>query len=338
MMDERLELSTIPMTARFNPDLLRRAVAELTEDGAWLLLSQVWYGARAYYDLAFSLHGSTRPPVGEGGPPGVSNVEYQIVVDLQIQALLYAGAEQFATLVRAMRRHKRATANFFDGFVNAPTDLRTLIGDVGTMTRAELTALVGDPRSAVRKSPTTLPFLEPGSVPTVSVGGIEIPQEIVDAHAFAAMVDRADEVIDLTLTNLGELSMLVDPPEPIPGAERQPQALRAIDNSFRHGFRVLFHEASPTTRIFRVGAQLEAAEYPSVDLYLPGRGKSADAAINFGTVSCTEERTLGHLEALRQLCTRMSQLAKGFLGYQTFGTPDFMLAGSDLRLPQPAGN
>lgn len=334
-MEQSLELSTIPKSTKFNPDLLRRAVEEFTENGAWLLLSQVWYGARSYYDLAVALKHSSQPPEGEGGPPGVTSIEYQIIVDLQIQAFLYAGAEQFATLVRAVRRHKKATGAFFDAFVNAPADLRTLIDDVQDLTRTELTAIVGDPRRARRKGSPSTPILDPGAMQSVNVGGIEIPQDILNAHAFAGLVDRADEVIDLTIKNVAELRQFINPPEPIPGADRQPQALRAIDNSFRHGFRVLFHQASPTTRTFRIGAQMEAAEHPSVDLYLPGRGKSADAAINFGTVSCTEERTVGHLEALRQLSMRTSQLARGFLGYQTLGNPDFLLAACDLRLPAP---
>jgi hypothetical protein len=109
--------------------------------------------------------------------------------------------------------------------------------------------------------------------------------------------------------------------------------LRAVDYSFRHGVRVLFHEAAPTTRTFRVAALAEPPAPPSVDLYLPGRGKNASDAVNFATVSCTPARTKGHLEALRQFSVRTGQLLRGFIGFQTTGTPDLLLTAVHLELP-----
>jgi hypothetical protein len=160
-----------------------------------------------------------------------------------------------------------------------------------------------------------------------------LPKSVIEAAAHRGLIEKAEAIVELTLKNVAELRQFIDPPEPVPGADRQPQALRAVDNSFRHGLRLLFHEASPTTRQFRVGGLLRPPEPPSVDLYLPGRGKAAADAINYATVSCTEDRTLDHLEALRQLSTRIGQLARAFLGYQTTGSLLHLLAAADLALP-----
>ena len=244
--------------------------------------------------------------------------EYQIVVDLQVQAFLYAAAEQFATLLRAMRQHEYGTTCFFEAYVGAPTDMRTLVDDVVGLTRTEIVAMVGDPSSAPRPERSRSAILDPEGTEVVEVGGLLVPKAVITAAAFEGLVEKAQAMIGLVAANAAELRQFVDPPH-IPGADRQPQSLRAIDNSFRHGLRVLFHEAAPHERTFRV-AMDEPPEHPSVDLYLPGRGKSALDAINYGSVSCSEDRTLHHLEALRFLATRTGQLARSFLGYQTMGT------------------
>jgi class 3 adenylate cyclase len=49
----------------FAPALRRRAVDALGDNGAWLLLSTVWYGWRANYDLARSMVSASVPPFRE---------------------------------------------------------------------------------------------------------------------------------------------------------------------------------------------------------------------------------------------------------------------------------
>ncbi|MDZ7678489.1 MAG: hypothetical protein U5K29_08045 [Acidimicrobiales bacterium] len=261
------------------------------------------------------------------------------VVDLQVQAYLYAVAEQFGTLLYAMRRHERGSDSFFESFVASPTNLQTIIGDVTGVDRTTLLALVGDPSDAVRPPDSeAVPSLDPADVATVNIGGIEVPERIIDDQAFDNLVLRAGELVDLVVTNIGQLREMVEAPEPIPGANRQPQSLRAVDNSFRHGLRLLFHEASPADRTFRVDALTSPPEPPGVDLYLPVRGKAAAESINFATISCTPGRTEEHLASLRQLSLRTGQLARAFAGFQITGRPDQLLAATSLELPISTGS
>lgn len=329
--------SAVRASPHFDEAFRSSAITEFREDGAWLLLSQLWYGWRAYYDLARGLIQGT-PPSDDAGRPIPVGHEYQIVVDMQVQSHLYAAAEQFSTLLYAMRRHERGTDKFFQAFVGAPTNLHTIVRDLESVDRSVLLGLLGDPSDAIHAPDVEgVPSLDPVDIPTVNVGGIEVPKRVIDAHAFDNLVERATELVDLVMTNVGQLRELVETPEPIPGADRQPQSLRAVDNSFRHGLRLLFHEASPADRTFRVGAQTSPSEPPSVDLYLPGRGKAASESINFATVSCTTGRTEEHLESLRQLSLRTGQLARAFAGFQITGRPDLLLSATMLELPTSTG-
>jgi len=330
--------STVQASQHFGGAFRSSAIAEFGEDGAWLLLSQLWYGWRAYYDLARALVNGP-PPSDDAGRPIPVGHEYQIVVDMQVQAHLYAAAEQFSTLLYAMRRHERGTDKFFQAFVGAPTNLHMIVRDLESLDRSVLLGLIGDPSDAIRTSdvdPAT--SLDPVDIPTVNVGGIEVPRRVIDRQALVNLMARATELVDLVMTNVGQLRDLVEAPEPIPGADRHPQSLRAVDNSFRHGLRLLFHEASPADRTFRVDAQASPSEPPSVDLYLPGRGKGASESINFATISCTTARTEEHLESLRQLSLRTGQLARAFAGFQMTGRPDLLLSATVLELPTSTGS
>jgi hypothetical protein len=331
-MNSEITTSTIGASERFDPELMRRAIEVFGEDGAWLVLSQVWYGWRAYYDLACGVVSGAKPSPATDRTESLDD-PYQVVVDLQVQAHLYSAAEQFATLLQAMQLHESGTTSFFDSYVGAPPDLRSLIAGLGALDASTMVTLVGDPADAHAPDGSEPEPLDLAAIPTVTVGGIHIPKRMVDRQALADLQSAAHEVIDLTIKNVGELHQLVDPPPPIAGADRQPQSLRAMDNSFRHGLRLLFHEASPTTRTFRVGAMLEPPVHPSVDVYLPGRSKATADAINYGTVSCPPDRTREHLEVTRQLSTRTGQLVRGFLGFQTTGRPDQLLVASRLGLP-----
>lgn len=328
-------VSTVPASPHFTPELRARAVEEFGDDGAWLLLSQLWYGWRTYYDLACGLVGGSVPADAAGRPIPIGD-EYRIAVDLQVQAYVYAAAEQFVTLLRAMRHHEARTAKFFGAFVGAPMNLNELLGDVCSVDRKDLIRLVGDPSSARQpRSRTASPLLGPLATETVNVGGIEVPRQVIDAEVFANLVAISDEFLDLVVKNVGQLAHLVEPPPPVPGSDRQPQSLRAVDNAFRHGLRVLFHDASPMDRTFRIASQANAPKPPSVDLYMPARGKSAADKVNFATVSCTAERTEEHMETLRQLSLRTGQLVRAFVGFQTTGRPDHLLAAAQLELPPP---
>jgi hypothetical protein len=330
-------LSTIPASPHFTPQLRAEAVEEFGEDGAWLLLSQLWYGWRTYYDLASGLVGGPAPADAPERPVPIAD-EYRIAVDLQVQAYVYAAAEQFATLLRAMCRHESGTGAFFEAFVGAPTNLKAILDDVSSVDRQELVRLVGDPATADKPPPqatTPLPLLGPLAIRTVNVGGIEVPTRDTEAEMFAGWVAAANELLDLVVKNVEQMSQLVEPPPAIPGADRRPQPLRAVDNAFRHGLRVLFHEAAPAARTFRVASQTALPEPPSVDLYMPMRGKAAGDTVNFATVSCTAARTSEPLETLRQLSLRTGQLVRAFVGFQTTGRPDLLLCSTGLELPSP---
>ncbi len=263
-------VSSIEASSHFDADFCARAVRQFGSNGAWLLLSHLWYGWRVYYDLACRLVTGS-PPGDSADRPVPLQDEHRIAVDLQVQAYVYSAAEQFATLLRAMRRHKPGTDAFFEAYVGAPTKLHTLIGDVATLERAELAALVGDPSKAVRPAGLGLSWIRnPHDVPTVGIGGIEVPRQVLDVAAFDSLVKRADELLDAILRNAQQLRQLVDPPPPFVGADVVTQGLRAVDNSFRHGFRVLFHRAAPERRSFSWPRRCCPPRTPTLTSSCPG--------------------------------------------------------------------
>lgn len=159
----------------FSEALRQRAVAEIGSDGAWLLLSLVWYGWRAYYDLAFVTAPALAPETDPRRPLPF-DVDFQIVKDLQVQGLLYAAAEQFATLVEAIRAHEPGAGSFFQTYV-ARRDLRTVIDTVSDIPFEEVAQLVGAPGSREEVERAVREARERGRGPEPSIpdlGEIEV--------------------------------------------------------------------------------------------------------------------------------------------------------------------
>jgi len=299
-------------------------------DGAWLLLSTVWYGWRSYYDLALATY-TGQHPSADRRPNGYED-DFQVVLDLQIQAFLFSAAEQLATLVCAARAH--GASDFFTEYVkNVPVGKRlTAISDI---TMDELGELVGVPMGLDDvpqiEVAESRPATGPADVPVTNVGGLLVPDSALRAMQREEFLRQAQAHAEGLMTSIQQLQQLVDRPAGHPGTP-EPQPLREVDNAFRHGHRLFFYDAVPGERAFGFLGDPEALEHPSVDLYMPkGKGTS----INWATVGCSPERTATTLESLRNvaLCVRLFSL--GFLGKQTDRGSDLWIAATTTDLPRP---
>jgi hypothetical protein len=316
MSGEAVELPVITFgpDGSYSPDLGRVSVDGLGEDGAWLATSILHYGWRAHYDLARCLADQTSWE-DEQDPIGPRHVEYQIVRDLQVQAHLYSAAEQLATLVDSIYAHGDG-GDFFETYVGR-RDLWQRIEAVGQISRDRLGELLGAPtsREALRddlkdrgmETPGTgVVDLDPRTMPTAQVGGLLVPRTVIDQAVSDHMWERVAEMIDGIHRNLAELAALVERPQSSP---IRSQSLREVDNSFRHGLRVLFHRAVPSERTFQVlGTRGDAGEH-WVDLYLPRTNEE----VRFASMDCSPTRTATHLETIRMLCLRTGQVVNGFV-------------------------
>ena len=70
------------------------------------------------------------------------------------------------------------------------------------------------------------------------IGGLVVPTAVLDRGAAEQALEHARELVGLLVQNVRELSQFVKAPVQGEGQPRR-QPLRAVDNSFRHGFRVL---------------------------------------------------------------------------------------------------
>lgn len=332
-----LPLVTIIPDGSYGTELRQKCITALGENGAWLVTSLLHYGWRAHYDLVHCLAAKASWEDDDGDPLGPRDDEYQIVRDLEVQGHMYATAEQLASLVESIDAHEEG-GDFFEVYV-ARRDLRQRVDAVRDVSRARVAALLGAPTSpdalredleARRLMPASTPVLmhlDPLSMPTTEVGGLLIPQSTMDRAVIERLWDRVNDMIDGIHRNLGELSAFVDrPPSPLGGM--RPQALREVDNSFRHGLRVLFHRAVPNERTFRALEIGEGAGTHLVDLYLPRKNED----VRFATVACSPERTISHLESTRMLCLRIGQVVRGFLGRVVFGNGSLLVGSASLTL------
>jgi hypothetical protein len=216
--------------------------------------------------------------------------------------------------------------------------LRERIAEARRFSREQLADVLGEPPDVATaradleargllKPETTSALLDPEEATTRDVVGLHVPAAVIERHALERLVEAAREVVDLVKQNLDQLDNLVSTP-PAPPDEPLPRPLRDVDNSFRHGLRVLFHEAAPEERHFHIAGPIVAWSGPWVDVYLPqGRG-----GIEFATLSCEPSRVAEHLESLRQVCTRVGQFIRGFIGWKCLRTPGLLLSAVGLAL------
>ncbi len=339
------EFVTLAPSGKVSRELCRRAVAEFGRDGAWLVLSQLWYGWRVYYDLALGLATGVRPAASDDARPYPLDDDYRVAVDLQVRGFVFAAAEQFCTMVRAARAHQGGTDAFLRTYVEGRR-LGELIESVEDLSVDEVTHLIGLPTSAeqllaerddlqleeVAGPGTTV--LDPVALPTVDVGGLHVPRSAIDRGAAERLVEQAREVVELIVRNAQEVKQLVERPTVAAGIEDgvTTQPLREIDNSFRHGLRILFHDAVPEPRMFRSASGTWPRGHDLVDLYLPRGGEQM---IRFSTLDCSPERTVEHLEVVRELCTRTGQFVRGFVGWHALQRRGLLAAAATLELPEP---
>lgn len=332
---DEMPLVSITPDGSYSPEYRQRCVTALGEDGAWLATSVLHYGWRTQYDLARGLAETATWGDDDQGPLGPRDAEYQIVRDLQVQGHMYAAAEQLASLVEAIHANEQG-GDFFEVYVER-RDLRQRVDTVRDLSRETVAVLLGAPSTienmrddlqarGVLSTPGTTADLDPLDIPTTDVGGLLIPRSAMDRALLERMWDHINGMLDGIHRNLLELSAMVDRP-PVPGDVR-PQSLREVDNSFRHGLRLLFHGAVPTTRVFRALEIGEATGTHHVDLYLP----RANETVRFASVACSPERTAAHIETTRMLCLRIGQVVRGFLGRVAFDNSGFLISAASLTL------
>ena len=314
-------------------------------DGAWLLLSIVYYSWRAHFDLATSLMGGQLPAPSSPPSPKPIDTEFAVVRHLQVLGFTYAAAEVFATLIAGARAHEAGTSRFLDAYATAP-NLVELVPNLATVSLEELRSLIGTEdqiaqavervrREQVVRGRGEGPVdLDAATLPVTEVGGgLVVPRSIIDAGALLAIHAQAAALAPQVLHNIAELQALVDDPEP-EGLPAQPQSMRKLDNSFRHGLRIMFHSAVPDVRQFKyVGPEEIPASDNQVTVYTPSK---SNARIQFGGVRCEPQDTAQLLDALQQLCERIGQFARAFVGAQCEGFEGLILSAGTLRLADGA--
>ena len=289
--DDPDQVQRLEPTGDFSKDLCDRLIGAFGSDGAWLLLSMLRYGWRAHFDLATTLVRGGYPPQGEDMSPHAITDEFLIVRDLQVQASLFAAAEQYATLLRAARRHRAGEEMFFSAYVGSPTNLHDLLRANDGMTKAEAWALLGSPQSALL-NPRWHSIVD-GRGEEVVVAGLVIPPSAVKAEIERGMVAHGEEVIRLVMLNASESLALVEERE-APNAPVDPRPLREIDNAYRHGLRVLLHSCVPEVRHFRpLGENLPEASVRAADLYMPDRKDRGLSTYGTVTASISHNRAFG---------------------------------------------
>lgn len=339
LMTEDLPELTVEPSGALSDELRAASVTAFGSDGAWLLLSTLLYGWRSHYDLAAALTGGREPNDASDGRPFPPQLEFQIVRDLHVQGLIFAAAEHYLGLIYAARAHAHGTSAFFDAYVTLPsiTKLATGLADV---TREAIAHLVGEPHDLDAVADELAdhlsgsgngPVLDPAAMHTTEIAGLHLPSAFVDRELCERMLAHTNELVDLMVSNVHELrSQLLEAASSTGTPAPRPQPLREIDNAYRHGQRLFFYRAVPEERRFLgLGSHSPSAYF--VDLYLP-RG---DDTINYGSVDCSPERTAEHVEALRQICIRLGQFVRAFVGHQALGHSKLLLAASQLDLPWP---
>ena len=317
-------VQSVPASPYFSAGHVNAAVTEFGPDGAWLLTSTIRYGWRAYFDLAVSLvmGGELEPSV----PPinGSLRDEYEAVRFLQIQGLTYAAAEQLATLVHAAKRHESGTTKFFDAY-GENLNLVNAVEQLTTTTREEVAALFGTEKlgafiDSIGQSD------DPAASETIEIGPFEYPRSDVDQIVKDDLVARVEGMLDTFILNFHQLQALIVPPAAENASQPPASSLRGVDNSFRHGLRVLFHSAAPQPRNFHIVGDFQGEAAMSV--YLP----NAKGEIEYGSIE-TSPRSIAHMvDVLRWVSVRIGQFAEAFLGNHTIGTGEPAVVASLLHL------
>lgn len=332
---DALPLVTIEPDGSYGEEYRQQCVNALGEDGAWLVTSILHYGWRTQYDLARGL--ADVASWDDDDLIGPRDVEYQIVRDLQIQGHMYSAAEQLASLVESIAA-QGSDGDFFETYVSS-RKLGERIEAVQNLSRDRVAEILGVPASpeALRddleerglgpKRADGVVDLDPLSMPTTEVGGLLIPRSTMDRTFLEVGWNQVNVMIDGIHQNLGELALFVDRPTSVLGGHK-PQALREVDNSFRHGLRVLFHRAVPNERAFRALELDEGTDTHQVSLYLPRKNEE----VRFAMVACSPERTVTHLETTRMLCLRIGQVVRCFLGRVAFRNSSLLVSSATLTL------
>lgn len=322
----------MPPSQHFDEALRRDTVAAFGPDGAWLLLSTVWYGWRAFYDLAAAVY---RGPGPDSDPrrPAALDDDYQVVLDLHIQGLVFSATEQFATLVTAARAHQRGSDAFFWTYTAPGGSVGELVRGIQDLTVDELERLAGVPSGLsdipMPGSEDDATLLDPAAMATVEVNGLHIPMRVIDEGARQMALDDARTHAEGLCVSVRQLAELINRPPGATGAPA-PQPLREVDNAFRHGHRVFFYDAVPEERRFNFLGDPAALEHPAVDLFMP---RNRNKNINWATVGCSPGRTASSVESLRNLCLCTRLFAFGFLGQQTGRGSTLWVAGTTADLP-----
>ena len=291
---------TMPEGAVYSTQVKTATVSALGPNGAWLLLTIDHFGWRARYDLASALVA--------GRPDLDSHIgrHVQSMIDLEIQSAIYTATEQLLRFVFACLAHEHGTDAFFTTYVRHTTVV-PLINEAQQVTREQLGQLVGVPQNAEEMAAI------------LESHGIDADTDLV-----GAALQRVDDLFDEIHQNLTEFSQLTVPQQAVGETEPLPQGhpLRFVDNSYRHGLKVLLPDTLPAERDFAALGpnDVDIVEGPHfINLYM-----SEEEPV-FGGVDARPERTEQNLRALASVCLRIKQLARAFLGMRIMDEPGTVL-------------
>jgi hypothetical protein len=143
----------------------------------------------------------------------------------------------------------------------------------------------------------------------------------VDMDVAQEMHETINEILNQVADNLSEFPELVKQRD-ITDAEapvEQGHSLRRVDNAFRHGLKILLHDALPADRQFGYAVTGHAdpvGEY-AIDLY------QSETEPKFATIDARPERTEQHVAVIARVCVLIKQVVRGFIA-GVIGEPAFL--------------
>ena len=320
-------LQSVPPSPYFDPAVAANAVQEFGADGAWLLMSIVRYGWRAYFDVGLAVASAGRPLPSEPAIAGSIDAEFDAARMLQVQGLAYAVAEQLATLIYAAQKHESGTDSFFRAYTGK-VNLVGAVKELVLLDKSKLAELLGVDRLDDYIA-SIVPADNRDDSEIVQIGPWPLERSAVSVDLIEELRLRTDALLDTFVTNFEQMQALVVPPQDDDPSVPAAQSLRHIDNSFRHGLRVLFHSASPVPRQFQVVGN-DAGEAVA-SIYMP----SSDGEINYGGIDTSQDATMHMLDVLRWLSVRVGQFAYAFLGFRATGSCGPVVDATFLHLGGP---
>jgi hypothetical protein len=215
-MSEGTEVN--PVTSHYPAAAVEEALARISSQGLWLLLSFDQYGWRAEYDVIRTLLAEGERTKGGAGQHA----------SLQALGHLFALVDKVWRLVYAIRAHRagREFLNTESGYLTGGYKLDRKLRQLAEITPEEWRDLLDMPTEvAIQRI----------------LAEVGTPQDEIEKRtSYAAELPR------LLATNMREILRFFDREDAATGPREQTASLREVDDRHRHGAPIVYLDCSPT--------------------------------------------------------------------------------------------